>query len=69
MKALPGDNSAPAVTCGANANWVYGNTILDRDRYNQARGYGVSLAGGRVVFGVSGQTAGVCHPVHHDAGR
>ena len=59
IKALPGDNTAPAVTCGANANWVYGNTVLDRDRYNQDRGYGVSLAGGRVVFGVSGQAAGV----------
>ena len=58
MKALPGDNDAGAVTCGANTNWVYGNTILDRDRLNQDRDYGVSLADGRVVVGFTGAGTG-----------
>ncbi|MGH2605584.1 MAG: LamG-like jellyroll fold domain-containing protein, partial [Anaerolineales bacterium] len=58
MKALPGNNRAPAVTCGGNINWIYGNTVLDRDRYNQDRKYGVSLGDGRVVFGVSGEGTG-----------
>jgi hypothetical protein len=58
MKALPGDNTAPAATCGANANWIYGNTLLDRDRFGQDRDFGVSLADGRIVFGVSGQGSG-----------
>ena len=58
MKALPGDNTAPAVTCGANTDWIYGNTLLDRDRFGQDRDFGVSLADGRIVFGVSGQGSG-----------
>jgi hypothetical protein len=58
VKALPGDNAAAGVSCGANANWVYGNTILDRDRLNQDRDYGVSLAGGRIVVGISGPGTG-----------
>ncbi|MEX2030779.1 MAG: LamG-like jellyroll fold domain-containing protein [Anaerolineales bacterium] len=58
MKALPGEDQAPAVTCGANLNWIYGNTLVDRDRFNQDRKYGVSLADGRIVFGVSGDGTG-----------
>lgn len=44
-------NPAGAVACGANYNWIYGNIVLDRDRFNQARAFGISLADGRVVFG------------------
>ena len=72
MKALPGDNAAPAVTCGANANWVYGNTVLDRDRLGQDRSYGISLAGGRVVLGVSGPGTGaltLCTTTRVDDGQ
>ncbi|MCJ7679007.1 MAG: LamG domain-containing protein, partial [Anaerolineales bacterium] len=58
MKALPGDNPAPTVTCGANVNWIYATTVLDRGRFGQDRKYGVSLADGRIVFGVSGQGSG-----------
>lgn len=54
MKANPGENTAGAVTCGANTDWRLGNTILDRDRWNADRRYGVSLADGRLVFGVTG---------------
>jgi hypothetical protein len=52
-------NGAPAVTCGwGNVDWIRGNIVLDRDRYNADRKYGVSLAAGRVVFGVSGDGTG-----------
>jgi Concanavalin A-like lectin/glucanases superfamily/Dockerin type I domain len=54
LRALPGDNPAGSVACGANANWSQGNIVLDRRRSGQGREYGVSLANGRVVFGVTG---------------
>jgi hypothetical protein len=54
LKANAAENTAGAVTCGANVNWIYGNIVLDRDRYNQGRKFGVSLAGGKIVFGVTG---------------
>jgi hypothetical protein len=58
MKVKPGDDPAPAITCGPNINWIHGNTIFDRDRFNQDRKFGISLAGGRIVFGVSGDGTG-----------
>jgi hypothetical protein len=58
MKAAPGENTAPAVSCGSNINWIYGHTIFDRDRFNQDRKFGVSLAGGRIVLGISGSGTG-----------
>ena len=58
MKAQASDNTSPGVSCGANINWIYGNIILDRDRYNQDRKFGISLAGGYVVFGISGDGSG-----------
>jgi len=58
LKGAAADNDAPAVSCGFNIAWIYGNIVLDRDRYNQDRKFGLSLAGGRVVFGVSGQDTG-----------
>ncbi|MCU0624689.1 MAG: LamG domain-containing protein [Gemmatimonadaceae bacterium] len=51
-------NARPAVACGANVAWIEGNIILDRDRFNRDRKFGLSLAGGRVVFGVSGNGTG-----------
>ncbi|HEY3204475.1 MAG TPA: PQQ-dependent sugar dehydrogenase [Thermoanaerobaculia bacterium] len=58
MKAAAADNTAPAVACGANANWVNGNVLVDRDRSNGDRKFGVSIAGGKLVFGVSGDGTG-----------
>jgi hypothetical protein len=58
MKATAAENPAPAVSCGANNNWIYGNIVFDRDRYNQDRAFGLSLAGGRWAFGVSGDGTG-----------
>ncbi|MEM7103469.1 MAG: LamG-like jellyroll fold domain-containing protein [Bacteroidota bacterium] len=46
------ENTASGIECGANNNWINGNIIIDRDRYNQGRNYGISLAGGIPVFGV-----------------
>lgn len=57
IRALPGANAAPAITCGANANWTQGNIVLDRRRTGGA-GFGVSLAGGRAAFGVTGPALG-----------
>ena len=34
MKTAPG-NTSPAVACGNNSNWVYGDIIIDRDRYSE----------------------------------
>src|SRR4249919_2855374 len=52
MRAAAADNTAPAVSCGANAAWVDGNVVVDRDRAGADRRFGVSIAGGVVVFGV-----------------
>ncbi len=51
-------NDAPAQACGDNINWIFGNIIVDRDRFNQARKFGVSIAGGSLIFGVSGDGSG-----------
>jgi hypothetical protein len=48
------DNQASAVNCGGNENWINGNIILDRDRFNRPNKYGLSVAGGMLVFGVTG---------------
>jgi hypothetical protein len=58
MRAAASENTAAAVSCGPNIDWIYGNILLDRDRYNQDRKFGLSIAGGRVVFGVSGDGTG-----------
>jgi hypothetical protein len=58
VRALAAENPAPAVACGANNNWIYGNIAVDRDRYNQGRAFGLSIAGGVVVFGVVGEGTG-----------
>ncbi len=58
MKALPGENSADAITCGENKDWLAGNMIFDRDRFGEDRGFGASMAGEMLVFGVSGDGTG-----------
>jgi hypothetical protein len=56
MKALSGENNTPFAICASSDAWRTGNVILDRDRASQNGDYGVSLAGGRLVFGVRGPT-------------
>jgi glucose/arabinose dehydrogenase len=58
MRAAAADNTSSAVSCGANAAWVDGNVVVDRDRAGADRKFGVSIAGGVVVFGVSGEGTG-----------
>ena len=58
MKAAAADNTAAPVTCGSNAAWVDGNVLVDRDRQGADRKFGVSVAGGKLVFGVSGDGTG-----------
>jgi hypothetical protein len=58
LRATVAENPASAVQCGANNNWIYGNIVVDRDRYNQSRSFGLSIAGGVVAFGVRGSGTG-----------
>lgn len=53
MKASAADNTSAQISCGNNIDWIYGNIIFDRDRYSQSRKFGISVAGGKIVFGVS----------------
>jgi hypothetical protein len=53
MNGLAADNPRPAVSCNNNA-WIFGNIILDRDRFSQDRSFGLSLGAGRLAFGVTG---------------
>jgi hypothetical protein len=54
IKASAANNTAGAIACGGY-DWINGNIVLDRDRYNQSRAFGISIAGGVVVFGVNTQ--------------
>jgi len=58
MKAAAADNDAGPVACGDNIAWIEGNIVVDRDRFNQGRKFGLSIAGGKFVFGVSTDSAG-----------
>lgn len=54
LKADSADNTQPERFCGEGIEWIYGNIIFDRDRYNQSRKYGLSIANERFIWGVSG---------------
>ena len=58
LKAAEGENLAPSVVCGNNQIWLYGNVFLDRERRGSDRHFGLSIAGGKLVFGVTGQDFG-----------
>lgn len=63
MKALPGENNAAACS-GGDTQWINGNVIIDRDIFGPGDygDFGISLRGGRVVFGVSrgGTEVNIC---------
>jgi Concanavalin A-like lectin/glucanases superfamily len=59
LRGTLAENAAPAVQCGANNDWINGNIVVDRDRFNQDRNYGISIGAGRVAFGVRGDGAAV----------
>lgn len=72
LRAEPGANPAAAVECGEGFAWIHGNIVLDRDRFNQGRKYGLSLAGGMLVFGVTNgarESHTVCGGSRVDDGR
>jgi len=51
------DNNSLGRSCTSN-NWIYGNIVYDRDIFSGAPAYGVSLANGRLTFGMKiGQAA------------
>jgi hypothetical protein len=58
MRGRRTDNGSRAVTCGRNVAWIEGNILVDRDRFNRDRKFGLSVAGGRLVWGVSGDGTG-----------
>jgi hypothetical protein len=59
MKAYAGENSSQSLSCGDNQNWIYGSVIFDRDRPTAgSKKFGVSLSGGRILFGASGPEGG-----------
>jgi len=52
MKASSNNTSTGGGTsCGANNNWIWGNIIVDRDRYSQGRNFGLSIVDGVLRFG------------------
>ncbi len=53
MRASAADNPNPGLSCGFGIDWVNGNILIDRDRFNQGRKFGISLLGGAVAFGAS----------------
>ncbi len=58
MRASAAENGAAAVTCGPNVDWIEGHIVVDRNRSHRDRKFGVSISGGRVIFGVSGDGSG-----------
>ncbi len=59
LRGTRADNRAGGINCGATYGWIYGNVVVDRDRYAQGRSFGIALGAGRVAFGVAGQSGSV----------
>lgn len=55
LKGEAADNDARDRTCGSNENWIYGNILIDRDRWSDNRKFGVSVVGGRLIVGLSAE--------------
>ncbi len=58
IKGILSENTSGSVSCGTNINWIYGNIIFDRDRYLQDRKFGLSVANGNLIWGISGNGTG-----------
>jgi PKD repeat protein len=54
LRTRPGENPAGPAACGEADAWIHGNVVLDRDRFDQGRKFGLSIASGTVVFGLTG---------------
>lgn len=57
LRATAAENPNGPASCGAGIAWVEGHVLIDRDRFDQGRKWGISLLGGRVAFGVSNDAA------------
>lgn len=55
LKANPGENASTTANCAAPDGWITGNIVVDRDVWGGGDygDFGLSLANGRVVFGVA----------------
>lgn len=51
LRALPGQNASSGNSCAGNS-WIFGNIVVDRDRFNQQRGFGLSISDRALVWGV-----------------
>lgn len=60
MKASTQENPTDTCTTGED-NWIYGNILIDRDVYGAGDygDFGVSLGGGRLMFGVGQGNGGM----------
>ncbi len=61
LRALPDENMAQGNSCSGNS-WIEGNIVVDRDRFNQQRAYGLSISDRRLVFGIdaTGGSVTIC---------
>jgi hypothetical protein len=53
MRSPIGENTNGGVSCGFGLAWVNSNIMIDRDRYNQGRAFGIGLLDGAVAFGAA----------------
>ena len=51
MRSPIDENTNGGVACGFGLAWVNSNIIIDRDRYNQGRSFGIGLLDGAIAFG------------------
>ncbi|MFC1464454.1 MAG: LamG-like jellyroll fold domain-containing protein [Candidatus Brachytrichaceae bacterium NZ_4S206] len=60
MKAVLGENNNGHVCSAASDNWINGHIVIDRDVYGNGDygDYGISLASGRIAFGVHNGSSG-----------
>jgi hypothetical protein len=56
LRGSAAENSAGPIAC-SGYDWIYGNIVLDRDRFNQGRAFGISLTDSVVAFGVQNDVA------------
>ncbi len=54
LRGRAAENPAAAVVCGDNDNWIFGHVVLDRDRFSARPKFGLSIAGNKLVFGITG---------------
>lgn len=55
MKASEWENTAGEMACGKNQNWIYGNILFDRYQVHPGGKYGISLQGGKITIGITGE--------------